>query len=93
MAPKEQDRKGGLTLEKLISYDDVITDALVDKVGIGHQHCKFHDRAFSGTMSTNRRIRRSTFGRSSGKTVAGAFQHREDCKRRTLLTYCASMSS
>ncbi|KAF2686371.1 histone-lysine N-methyltransferase SET9 [Lentithecium fluviatile CBS 122367] len=32
MAPKEQEKKGGLTLEKLISYDDVITDALVDKV-------------------------------------------------------------
>lgn len=24
--------RGGLTLEKLASYDDVITDALVDKV-------------------------------------------------------------
>jgi hypothetical protein len=33
MAPKIQEKKGGLTLEKLASYDDVITDALVDKVG------------------------------------------------------------
>ena len=32
MPVKETDKKGGLTLEKLISYDDVITDALVDKV-------------------------------------------------------------
>lgn len=24
--------RGGLTLEKLASYDDVITDALIDKV-------------------------------------------------------------
>jgi len=30
-APKKE-KRGGLTLEKLASYDDVITDALVDKV-------------------------------------------------------------
>jgi hypothetical protein len=34
MAPQKQEKKGGLTLEKLASYDDVITDALVDKVSI-----------------------------------------------------------
>jgi hypothetical protein len=28
-----QQKRSGLTLEKLASYDDVITDALVDKVG------------------------------------------------------------
>lgn len=33
MAPAKQEKKGSLTLEKLASYDDVITDALVDKVG------------------------------------------------------------
>lgn len=32
MAPSKAEKKG-LTLEKLASYDDVITDALVDKVG------------------------------------------------------------
>lgn len=32
MAPTKGEKKG-LTLEKLASYDDVITDALVDKVG------------------------------------------------------------
>ncbi|KAF2015383.1 hypothetical protein BU24DRAFT_176734 [Aaosphaeria arxii CBS 175.79] len=32
MAPRAHDKKGGLTLEKLASYDDVITDALVDKI-------------------------------------------------------------
>ncbi|KAF2875284.1 histone-lysine N-methyltransferase SET9 [Massariosphaeria phaeospora] len=32
MAPQDREKKGGLTLEKLASYDDVITDALVDKV-------------------------------------------------------------
>ena len=32
MAPSTAEKKGGLTLEKLASYDDVITDALVDKV-------------------------------------------------------------
>jgi histone-lysine N-methyltransferase SUV420H len=32
MAPSKADKKG-LTLEKLTSYDDVITDAIVDKVG------------------------------------------------------------
>ncbi len=32
MPPSKRDKKGGLTLEKLASYDDVITDALVDKV-------------------------------------------------------------
>lgn len=33
MAPQNKEKKGVLTLEKLASYDDVITDALVDKVG------------------------------------------------------------
>jgi histone-lysine N-methyltransferase SUV420H len=32
MAPSKAEKRG-LTLEKLASYDDVITDALVDKVG------------------------------------------------------------
>ncbi|OAL48458.1 histone-lysine N-methyltransferase SET9 [Pyrenochaeta sp. DS3sAY3a] len=32
MAPSNREKRGGLTLEKLASYDDVITDALVDKV-------------------------------------------------------------
>jgi histone-lysine N-methyltransferase SUV420H len=31
--PPSKAEKRGLTLEKLASYDDVITDALVDKVG------------------------------------------------------------
>jgi hypothetical protein len=44
MAPKEQEKKGGLTLEKLISYDDVITDALVDKVGTGLPRCAGRSR-------------------------------------------------
>jgi hypothetical protein len=39
MPSKETEKKGGLTLEKLISYDDVITDALVDKVGFGLRRC------------------------------------------------------
>lgn len=34
MAPKETAKKGALTLEKLALYDDVLTDALVDKVGL-----------------------------------------------------------
>jgi [histone H4]-N-methyl-L-lysine20 N-methyltransferase len=34
MAPSKAEKRG-LTLEKLASYDDVITDALVDKVGYG----------------------------------------------------------
>lgn len=33
MAPPIPEKRGGLTLEKLASYDDVITDALVDKAG------------------------------------------------------------
>jgi hypothetical protein len=33
MPSHAQEKKGGLTLEQLASYDDVITDALVDKVG------------------------------------------------------------
>ncbi|KAH7359585.1 hypothetical protein BKA66DRAFT_427027 [Pyrenochaeta sp. MPI-SDFR-AT-0127] len=32
MAPSSREKRGGLTLETLASYDDVITDALVDKV-------------------------------------------------------------
>ncbi|KAF2126028.1 hypothetical protein P153DRAFT_433836 [Dothidotthia symphoricarpi CBS 119687] len=32
MAPGSSEKRGGLTLEKLASYDDVITDALVDKI-------------------------------------------------------------
>ncbi|PSN74090.1 hypothetical protein BS50DRAFT_566980 [Corynespora cassiicola Philippines] len=32
MPPQSLEKKSGLTLEKLASYDDVITDALVDKV-------------------------------------------------------------
>ncbi|KAF2795606.1 hypothetical protein K505DRAFT_323973 [Melanomma pulvis-pyrius CBS 109.77] len=32
MPSPKKEKKGGLTLEKLASYDDVITDALVDKV-------------------------------------------------------------
>ncbi|KAF2652720.1 hypothetical protein K491DRAFT_681112 [Lophiostoma macrostomum CBS 122681] len=32
MAPQKVEKKRGLTLEKLASYDDVITDALVDKL-------------------------------------------------------------
>lgn len=32
MAPPNRG-KGALTLEKLATYDDVITDALIDKVG------------------------------------------------------------
>ena len=36
MAPQKPEKKGVLTLEKLASYDDVITDALVDKVGYAH---------------------------------------------------------
>ncbi|KAF2180682.1 hypothetical protein K469DRAFT_714253 [Zopfia rhizophila CBS 207.26] len=32
MAPKDVEKKSRLTLEKLASYDDVITDALVDRV-------------------------------------------------------------
>lgn len=33
MAPKDTAKKGALTLEKLALYDDILTDALVDKVG------------------------------------------------------------
>jgi hypothetical protein len=36
MSPAKGEKKG-LTLEKLATYDDVITDALVDKVG--RKHC------------------------------------------------------
>lgn len=32
MPSPKKEKRGGLTLEKLASYDDVITDALVDKV-------------------------------------------------------------
>jgi hypothetical protein len=35
--PPAKGEKKGLTLEKLATYDDVITDALVDKVG--RKHC------------------------------------------------------
>lgn len=33
MPSKETAKKGALTLEKLALYDDILTDALVDKVG------------------------------------------------------------
>lgn len=32
MPPKAQEKKGGLTLDKLSRYDDILTDALVDKI-------------------------------------------------------------
>jgi len=34
MPGPKKEKRGGLTLEKLASYDDVITDALVDKVSL-----------------------------------------------------------
>jgi hypothetical protein len=34
MPSLKKEKRGGLTLEKLASYDDVITDALVDKVNV-----------------------------------------------------------
>jgi hypothetical protein len=40
MAPPNRG-KGVLTLEKLATYDDVITDALVDKVGHDLRECGF----------------------------------------------------
>jgi hypothetical protein len=92
MAPKEQEKKSGLTLEKLISYDDVITDALVDKVGSGLSYCETLVAPILRAKSTNRNLR-STSGRSSGRIAADGSQHPVDCKRRTSLTYCASMSS
>ncbi|KAF2638517.1 hypothetical protein P280DRAFT_471116 [Massarina eburnea CBS 473.64] len=49
MAPKETGKKGGLTLEKLISYDDVITDALVDKVYFWTTIRKNHGGRFSAS--------------------------------------------
>lgn len=39
MPKKETAKKGALTLEKLALYDDVLTDALVDKVGLTESQC------------------------------------------------------
>ena len=39
MPKKETAKKGALTLEKLALYDDVLTDALVDKVGLTDSQC------------------------------------------------------
>lgn len=43
MAPSKNEKKG-LTLEKLAAYDDVITDALVDKVGYDTGSARLYSR-------------------------------------------------
>ena len=45
--PPSKAEKRGLTLEKLASYDDVITDALVDKVG---PSLRERDSVFDSTL-------------------------------------------
>ena len=35
-------KKGGLTLSQLANYDDLITDALVDRVSVHREHCAAH---------------------------------------------------
>ena len=49
MAPKETAKKGALTLEKLALYDDILTDALVDKVGSGFCACAAAVATLQGT--------------------------------------------
>jgi hypothetical protein len=53
MAPRVQEKKGGLTLEKLASYDDVITDALVDKVRFAERVEGEHDRRHVHDITAN----------------------------------------
>jgi histone-lysine N-methyltransferase SUV420H len=54
MAPSKAEKKG-LTLEKLASYDDVITDALVDKVGFNTARARQRVRLHSENSRANRR--------------------------------------
>lgn len=73
MAPRDTAKKGALTLEKLAQYDDVLTDALVDKVRLTLQGCA-RNRPAPLKLLANRRICRSTIGPLSGRTAAVAFQ-------------------
>ncbi|KAF2003140.1 hypothetical protein P154DRAFT_520487 [Amniculicola lignicola CBS 123094] len=51
--PKAADKKSGLTLEKLASYDDVITDALVDKIYFWATIRKNRGTRFSASRGLN----------------------------------------
>lgn len=62
MAPQELEKKGGLTLEKLISYDDVITDALVDKVAFSPFESPCHGRVALACLAANGWLYRFTSG-------------------------------
>ncbi|KAL5387350.1 hypothetical protein DPSP01_003573 [Paraphaeosphaeria sporulosa] len=53
MAPKETAKKGALTLEKLALYDDILTDALVDKVYYWTTIRKNRGGRFSGSRGLN----------------------------------------
>lgn len=53
MAPKEPAKKGALTLEKLALYDDVLTDALVDKVYYWTAIRKNRGGRFAGSRGLN----------------------------------------
>ncbi|KAL1605179.1 histone lysine methyltransferase Set9 [Paraconiothyrium brasiliense] len=53
MAPKETAKKGALTLEKLALYDDILTDALVDKVYYWTAIRKNRGGRFSGSRGLN----------------------------------------
>jgi hypothetical protein len=76
--------KTGFTTEKLALYDDVITGALVDKVGdytapIVAQSPTSRGSGLTGTHS------RSTTGRVYVRTVARTLRRPHTCKKRTLL--------
>ncbi|KAF9737777.1 hypothetical protein PMIN06_007271 [Paraphaeosphaeria minitans] len=53
MAPKETAKRGALTLEKLALYDDILTDALVDKVYYWTTIRKNRGGRFSGSRGLN----------------------------------------
>jgi hypothetical protein len=71
-------------MEKLALYDDVIADALVDKVGdytapIAAQSLNTRRSGLTGTHS------RSATGRVHVRTVAHTLRCPETCKKRMLL--------
>lgn len=72
MAPKEPAKKGALTLEKLAMYDDILTDALVDKVQTAStiELAPFLERELTGNC-------RYTTGQPSERIAAVASRGRE----------------
>lgn len=92
MAPRNGEKRGGLTLEKLASYDDIITDALVDKVGCSSCARDKDGREQSTNAQAEPGASRSTTGPPFARTAAGASLHRADCTKKTLPTSSAATS-